>query len=319
MTIFNRHIPRWAIVSSLGALLVIVGLVVVLVFLPKPAPFDVVDLIPGSSPTLQASPSPTPEPTLSPLARQRLTVLVIGADSSAARRAKGKGVNTDVMMLASVNASHSRVVFVSVPRDTVDVPLADGGTFTGKVNAIRSTLGVDALVGAFETLLAVKIDGYVEIDMDDLTAIVDAVGGVRVNPDAPLVDAHLDLSIPAGRQVLDGATALKYVRSRYTTNDFARAARQQEVLFDIVRRLVSRETEVDVAQLVTGLGSLQTDLPLKDLPTMFAIAKQARDAKVTHLVFTPPEFFTFNGLAGLRGYILEPNIEAMRAAVKRAF
>jgi anionic cell wall polymer biosynthesis LytR-Cps2A-Psr (LCP) family protein len=170
------------------------------------------------------------------------------------------------------------------------------------------------MVDAVSSLLQVEIDGYVTIDMGDLIQLVDAAGGVRVNPQAPLVDAHLDLDMQAGRQTIQGETALDYVRTRFDT-DYARAARQQEVILQLVSRLIDPGTGVDIPALLDGLDSFETDLPLGQMPTLVEIAKRAQSADVTAQVLNPEDgFITDEGDFGDgRGYILLPNIDAMRA------
>jgi LCP family protein required for cell wall assembly len=223
------------------------------------------------------------------------------------------GANTDSIILASVSADQSEVTLISLPRDTVEIPMPDGTTWPSKVNAIYDQLGVDALVDAAATLFDVAIDGYVQVDMDDLVDLVDAVDVVEVNPSDALDDPIVDLHLEPGRQTLDGPTALAYVRTRVDT-DYGRAARQQEVLLDLVARLVSPETDVDVAALLDGLASFETDLPLDDLPTLLEIGRRAESATVTREVLQPTRFITFEGDAGDgRGYILLPDVEAIRA------
>lgn len=269
---------------------------------------------PSAAPTAEV----TPQPTLNQaLLEERLTVLLIGLDSSQTRRDQGLGANTDTLMLASVSADQSEVTLIGLPRDTVDIPLPDGSSWSGKVNGLWSQRGVEALVEAMEELFGVPIDGYAQVDMDDLVALVDAVGGVTVDPDEPLVDPIVDLEMAPGEQDVDGETALAYVRTRVDT-DYGRMARQQEVLIDLVRRLVSEETEVDVAALVDGLESFETSLPLDDLPTLLEIGRRAADADVTRQVLRPPDFIAFEGDAGDgRGYILIPEIEAIREYAAR--
>jgi LCP family protein required for cell wall assembly len=243
-----------------------------------------------------------------------LTVLLIGLDSNEPRRARGAGMNTDTLMLVSISADQSEVAMVSLPRDTVDVPLADGRTWDLKVNAIYASEGVETLVGAMEELFAVPIDGYALIDMDDMAAVIDEVGGVTVAPRRPFVDPEVRLDIPAGRQRLDGLTAVKYMRTRLDT-DYARAARQQEVLQKVVRQLLSPRTDVDIADLFAGLESFETDLPLDDLPTLIEIARRAQDAEVTDEVLGP-EYHIFEGDRGDgRGYIIQLNVETVRAFI----
>jgi polyisoprenyl-teichoic acid--peptidoglycan teichoic acid transferase len=300
--------------------LTVAVLVVVLALLAAVLAFVLLNQGDPVAPGASSQPSPTPpaETTPSPslnqaLLEERLTVLLIGVDSTEERRAQGLGPNTDTLMLASVGREQSEVTLIGLPRDTVDIPLPDGSTWERKVNGLYSERGVEALVGAMESLFAVPVDGYAQIDMDDFPALVDAVGGVQVSPPEPLTDPIVDLDLPAGEQVLDGQTALAYVRTRVDT-DYGRMARQQEVLLEVVRKLASPETDVDVRGLLDGLASFETDLPLDELPTLLEIGRRAADAPVERTILRPPDFITFEGDAGDgRGYILVPDVEAIRA------
>jgi LCP family protein required for cell wall assembly len=294
--------------AAVFGVLVVAAVVAIVLLLSRQAP------VAEPSPSLAATPSPTLNEAL---LNDRLTVLVIGLDSSEARRAQGLGANSDTMILASISADQSEVVLISLPRDTVDIPMSDGSTWESKVNGIYAALGVDALVGGVSTLFGVQIDGYVQADMDDLVTLVDAVNGVEVDPPGPLDDPIVDLHLSAGPHTLDGSTALGYVRTRID-KDYGRAARQQEVLLDLVARLVSPEADVDVPSLLMGLGSFDTDLPLEDLPTLLEIGRRAQTATVIRQVLQPPEFITFEGDNGDgRGYILIPDVEAIRAYAAR--
>lgn len=280
----------------------------------------------GGEPPPEPSPSPSPTaiPTVEPsptvalnqeLLNSRLTVLLVGLDLNAERRAPGVAGNTDALMLASVSADQSQVVLVSLPRDTVDVPFPDGTIWSAKINGLFAERGIEGLVGAMETLYGVPIDGYVTIDMDDFASLVDAVEGVTVNPPQPLSDPPIGLDLQPGEQELDGPTVLSYVRTRID-QDYGRMGRQQEVITDLVARLVDPETDVDLSQLLDALDSLETDLPLEDLPTLVEIARRARDASVERVLVQPPTMIVQEGdLGDGRGYVLVPNVEAIRAAV----
>ena len=305
MTVTQRPQGRgpWPLIAAVLALGVLAG-ALAFVLLNQPGVSS------GPSP----SPTATPEPTLNAeLLSNRQTVLLIGLDSDEARRAKGKGVNSDTIMVASLNADQSELTLISIPRDTVDIPMPDGTTWNSKINAIDASQGPDGLVGAVSELLQVDIDGWVEIDMGDLVTLVDAVNGVRVNPHAPLTDRHLRLHIQPGRQLLDGQTAEGYVRTR-VDNDFQRAARQQEVLLQLAKRLSAPTADIDIPALLDSLHSFDTDLPLDQMATLLELVRRSESAKVTTQVLDPEDgFMTFAGDRGDgRGYILEPNIEAMR-------
>lgn len=271
---------------------------------------------PTVAPTPEATSSASAEPTFTAeLLDRRWTVLYIGNDHNEARETREEPVNTDALMLVSLSADQSELTLVSLPRDTVDVPLADGSTWERKINGLYREEGMEALVGAIESLYGVPIDAHVMLDMDDFTALVDAVGTIEVSPEAPLVDPQVDLDIPAGPQEIDAATANAYVRTR-VDQDYGRMGRQQEVLLALVTRLIEPDADVDISALLDGLESLETDLPLDELPTLLELARRAADADVERLVIGPP-LITFEGDRGDgRGYILEPDVDAIRAEVR---
>lgn len=279
---------------------------------------DGTSILPSPSAISSESPSPTPEPTLNQaLLDERLTVLFIGTDSNEPRRARGAGVNADTYLLASVNGGQSEVTLISVPRDTTNIPMPDGSTWERKLNAIWAEQGSEGMVAAIESLLQVSIDAYVEVDMGEFVSIIEAVGGVTVRPEEPLDDDHLMFHLAAGEHELDGRTAQLYVRSRADT-DYGRMARQQEVLLELARRFIDPQTDVNVARLLDGLASFQSSLPMDDLPTLIEIVRRAQQAEVTRQVLEPPEYIVFEGDRGDgRGYILEPDVEAMRTFAAR--
>lgn len=267
---------------------------------------------PSASPPASASASAT---LAADLLDRRWTVLYVGTDVTAARESRGEVANTDALMLVSLSADQSELTLVSLPRDTVDVPLADGRTWERKINGLYVAEGLETLVGAMETLYGVPIDAHVVLDMDDFLSLVDAVGGVEVAPEEPLSDPKAEIDIEAGPQEIDGHTALGYVRSR-VDQDYGRMARQQEVVLALVDRLTDLETDFDLATVLEGLDSLETDLPLDELPTLVELMRRAREAEVTELLIRPP-LITFEGdRDDGRGYILEPDVEAIRASVQ---
>jgi LCP family protein required for cell wall assembly len=269
---------------------------------------------PTSEPTATPQPTPTPHPFDQAMLNHRYTVLIIGEDSDRRREARNKTTRTDTMMVVSVSPRQRHIAMISVPRDTVDIPLANGLTYTGKVNGIAWQYGYEGLLGAMEKLLGVDIDAYVKVDMDNFVQLVDAIGGVRVKNTEYLNDGHLNLALGPGTYRLDGATALKYVRSRYTTSDYARAARQQQVLLAMVRKFLNPKIDWDLDQVLPMLDSLKTDVDLADLPTLMEIGRRAREADVKTMVLTPPRFSLGYGDQGDgRGWLIIPNLAEIRA------
>jgi polyisoprenyl-teichoic acid--peptidoglycan teichoic acid transferase len=274
---------------------------------PRPSPATPTPL--ASTPT--PSPSPTPEPSEAAGEDGLITILVLGSDSDARRRAQGKGGLMDAITVVSARTDGSAVALFSLPRDTADVPMPGGGTWTRKVNSLAPALGPAAMRDSMSVLLGIHVDHYVMVDMDDFRRIVDAVGGVSVHVPRTLTDRRC--TIAAGTQHLDGQLALCYARHRATDSDYARAARHQHLLVALRDRVLSGG--IDLASLLPALGSLRTDIGLADLPALVEVARRSQNAEASMVVLSPPAYTIFAGSTPDRGWISIPNVAAIRQTV----
>lgn len=208
-------------------------------------------------------------------------ILVVGADSrddlTPAQRARyqlgGAACRcTDTILLVHVSADRDRLGVISIPRDTyVELPVsaaerADGArTSAQKLNAAYAHGGPTATVRAVESLTRVHVNHYLELDFTGFMRAVDALGGVPVHTSRPLRDPRSGLDLPAGTTVLDGGTALRYVRARSLdgAGDLGRMHRQQHLLAAVLRKATGGGVLTNPARLreVTGalLGSVRAD------------------------------------------------------------
>ena len=294
---------------------------------PSPALSTTPSQVPTATPTLARTPTPTPpQPTPPPYDSQlldhRFTVLLVGEDQSAARHARGYiGDNTDALMVVSVDPGQKRVVMVSLPRDTVNIPMANGQLWTGKVNAIANAYGIDALRQAMATLLHIRVPYYVKVNMDDFVDLVDAVGGIRIKVKTLVREDRWGLYLTPGQRVhMDGRTALHFTRARHWDSDYARAARQQQVIHALALKYTNRHTDVDVVRVLRTLAGMQTNLPLKALPTITELARRAARAVYVTQVLMPPQFsLGYGDFGDGRGWVIIPNVSAMRKQVRALF
>ncbi|HET7520799.1 MAG TPA: LCP family protein [Candidatus Limnocylindria bacterium] len=319
-----EHSRRRALRRGMDASAVLLALTLVLAACGVQAtPSPSVSALPSPTatgvPTPTASPSPTPLPTPNPLNEEllgsRFTILVVGEDVSAARRARGYiGDNTDAIMVVSVSPRQKKVVMLSLPRDNVDIPLGNGQIWSGKVNAIANTYGVDGLRQAMAALLDIEIPYYVKVNMDDFVSLVDAVGGIRVNVKTVVQEPRWGLYLTPGKAHLDGRTALYFSRARYYDSDYARAARQQQVIRALVHKYTNRNTNIDFAQVLLTLAGLDTNLDLAELATLTVLARRAVNADYVAEVLTPPTYaLNWGDQHDGRGWVIIPNVDAMRA------
>lgn len=308
---------------------------------------------PAGSGAPSAGPSSTPEPSAvgTPVAsatippwdgRERLNILLIGADE------QGGGHNTDTLITLSIDPATNQVAMFQLPRDTVDVPVPAGparklfgSVYAGKINswfvAVRNradlfpgtaqTRGYNGLKAILGELYGIEIKYFVEVNFDGFEQIVDALGGVTVNVQVPVVDDRYPAGdgylqrvyIAAGMQHMSGAEALVYARSRHGSTDFDRGARQQRLLLSLRQQTDIARVLPKVDQLATALAaSLRTDIPRELLPQLLGLAAQVDTPDVRSYIFTP-KFYQTEYAQSPRGYIIVPNVDRIRAAIRDAF
>jgi LCP family protein required for cell wall assembly len=165
----------------------------------------------------------------------RESVLVLGSDARPDELRRGEVGRTDTLLLFVADRAAPRVAMVSVPRDLwVSVP----GHGEERINAAFELGGAAVAKQTVSNVLAQRVDRYVLIGLQGVRDVVDAVGGVditvaqAIHDDTYPTDDYgvITVDIPAGRQHMDGETALRYARTRHQDSDFGRIARQQQVL-----------------------------------------------------------------------------------------
>ena len=128
----------------------------------------------------------------------------------------------------------------------------------------------------------------------------------------------MHLQLEPGPTDMDGATALAFSRTR-ADSDYARAARQQQVILALVQRWLDPSGGGD-ARAAFQLNSLETDITLGELPTLLEIGRRSAAAKVTAIVLQPPRYSLFVGIEpnSKRGWVMIPNVAAMRRYARAA-
>jgi len=234
-----------------------------------------------------------------PKYNKALNILLIGSDSRAGANAKfGRGLQldgarSDTMILLHISPKRDGATLVSFPRDSM-VPIIacgnDGAGHTGqqaqpgqleRLNATFSFGGAPCTWRTIESLTAVHIDHFVQIDFTGFQAMVNAVGGVDVCLPEAVNDpkSHLDLS--AGKHHVDGAQALAFVRERHIGlgSDLQRIQRQQYFMASLLQAATSSHVLSDPAAVLSLANavthSLTTDSGLA-VTTMAQIAGSMR-------------------------------------------
>ncbi|WP_185292987.1 LCP family protein [Mycolicibacterium litorale] len=212
--------------------------------------------------------------------------LIVGVDSrigensgmGAGTTDDAAGARSDTVMLVNIPANRKRVVAVSFPRDlSIDPmecepwnpetgaygPITDPDSpmygretvYTEyKLNSAYAVGGPKCLVKVIQKMSGLSVNRFMAVDFAGFSKMVDALGGVEVCSTEPLEDYELGTVLPtAGRQMVDGHTALNYVRARQVTTeingDYGRIKRQQRFLSSLLRSLISKEVFFSLSKL----------------------------------------------------------------------
>lgn len=183
-------------------------------------------------------------------------ILVAGKD-----RASGL---YDVMMLVSLDRVNGSACVLQIPRDTY-FEYTDRDY--KKINGAPSALGgMRAFCDSLGEALGVKIDSYISFGLDAFADAVDAVGGVEVELDEALEykdpAQELTISLPKGKQTLDGKTAEHFVRYRsgYLRGDLGRLDAQKIFMAAFFGKVSKLGTGEAIKLATTLLPSVNTDI-----------------------------------------------------------
>ena len=256
----------------------------------------------------------------------RVNILIMG-DAGGARSYDSPDL-TDTMMLVSISLGKPDIKIISIPRDTwipeiqskINSAYYWGTQKTPYFNNLGGN-GISFAKAITSEITGVPIQYGVVIDFSGFKDVIDAMGGINVNVansftdyfypipgkendtcgggDPQFMCRYETISFKAGEQFMDGATALKFVRSRHAEGvegtDLAREARQQKVIDAVKVKLMNKSVygnpQKDIAILKAVLSSVKMDM---DYPTAAIIARKTYDARNSISNYLIPEELLVN-------------------------
>lgn len=257
---FWRSMPKWAKITSVSLLTVIVLLSALAVSLRMyvrlpPAdpditlPPDDVDITPpDTTPTVTPSgelpPPETPSPTPPKVMKARSNVY------SFILAGQHDGL-TDTLMVALLDAGAMTLNIISIPRDTIikqkiSIP---------KINSVYSwggsgAKGMDALRAELRDIIGFSPANYMLVSMKGFVKLVDTLGGVNYDVPMDMYVEFENIDLKAGYQPLDGEKALMLMRFRgYGDSDYGRMKTQQKFLTALAKKILSPGTIVKIPEI----------------------------------------------------------------------
>lgn len=217
----------------------------------------------------------------------KTNIVVMGVDE----RDEDAG-RSDTLFVVMLDPKSNNISLLSIPRDTM-VKIPDRGW--DKINHAFAFGGHKLTQQTVEEFLGIQINNYVVVDFKGFKGLVDAIGGIDINVEKDMYYEdpydNLVIDLQQGRQHLDGAKAIQYVRYRDEEGDIGRIKRQQHFMAAIYEKITSTEILTKVPGLVKELVTMiKTDIPVTDMIKLAkAMNKTMKDEKGLNMAMVPGE------------------------------
>lgn len=188
-------------------------------------------------------------------------IAVFGVDSR--NSAVGKGCNSDVIMIVSINRDTGEIKLCSVYRDTY---LKTGDSTYGKINGAYCMGGPEQALKALNENLDLNLTQYVTFNWRAVATGINILGGVDIElskAEFAYINGFITETVKgtglgsvqlqhAGMNHLDGVQAVAYARLRLMDNDYARTERQRKV----IKQCFEKAKNADMQTLNDLLGNM---------------------------------------------------------------
>lgn len=275
----------------------------------------------------------------------RINVLLLGMGGEG----HDGGSLTDTMMLASFKPSIHEASLISFPRDLVS-PVSNWqkiNSINAYAEAANPGSGGEKTKNSLAELLQTDIHYYVRVDFSAFEKIIDEIGGVEIAVENSFTDYQYPilgrednpdyysrfetLSFKAGKQKMNGKTALKYARSRHAAgvegSDYARARRQQLLIEAVKNKLLSAGTllnPVTLTKLINEFNkNVSTNLEVWEILRLWELGKNIERENIINFVLNDaPDNYLISSRGEDGAFILLPrsgNFNDIRSLVKNIF
>lgn len=249
----------------------------------------------------------------------RIDILLVGIRGYDGSGEWGKGEwLADTIILASFNTLNNKVAVISIPRDLyVDIP-EHGKDKINAVYSIGETRnfgggGLQLMKGIVSHVTGVYVDHAVSVDFKGFEKIIDQLGGIAIYRATSFVeskqwlqDGHegkrywrltesatstatsttviepvaWEFYVPAGYNTMNSEEALYYARSRYSSSDFDRMRRQQEVIDAIKAKALSLGVIANPVKIFNILDAVEknvrTDMSVGAMKDLLDLAQKTK-------------------------------------------
>ena len=223
------------------------------------------------------------------------SILLMGVDSEIDGLNANAAFNGDTLMLITFNPKTLNATMFSIPRDTY-VPIACNNNRYAKINS-SAAYGTSCVIDTVEQLTDITIDYYVKINFKGVVDLVDALGGIEVDIEAPDFNYNHGINcggkfceqnsdrntsssgmiyLDPGLQLINGEEALAYARCRhlYLQSDIDRNKHQQQVVEAIAKKAASLDSLSKIEEILNAVTkNITTNISSEQILSLYDVLK----------------------------------------------
>ena len=247
----------------------------------------------------------------------RFDVLILGLRGEDDKDAKdGGALLTDTIMVLSYDKITKKASLISIPRDLyvkIDKNKKDKINTVYEYGYYHKNGGLNYAKELISKITGVYIDKALVLDFSSFEKIIDQVDGIDIVLSKPFEEKQqwgYEFYLPAGPNHLDGQNALYYARSRFSSNDFDRSRRQQEVIFALKEKLTKLNFWSDPLKTLSILNSIRsnikTDINIWNTKEILDLSKEVSSSGKVKKYVIATDNLLYESRAN-ESYILLPN------------
>jgi LCP family protein required for cell wall assembly len=216
-------------------------------------------------------------------------VLVLGSDAAEMRGEKG----SDLTRMLRVDFSNRKVTVYAFSRDlwvdtaglgltnpTVEATQLGMVFYEARRRSINTNVkaamidGTNVTARMLSNNFLISTDHYLTIDLAQIPAMVDAIGGVPINIPVTITDPWIGMVIPSGQRTLNGAQFVAYARA-IPDSDFGRIQRNNLLLDALQQKLLDPVVWGKIPQLYAQFNEvIATDLSPEQINHLTCLLKE---------------------------------------------
>jgi LCP family protein required for cell wall assembly len=192
---------------------------------------------------------------------ERVNFIILGTDFV------DNAVHSDTILFVSYSSKNKVFDIVSIPRDSyIDFEdtkykkITEVYAYLYKHSHKNKYLAAKKLVELVEKKFFVsenlnfEIPYYIVIDYDGFRKLINTIGKIKIYVEEPMHyddnAGNLHIHFDPGEYLLDGDSALKFVRYRDARGDIGRISRQQQFFNSVMKKVISPETIIRLPSIL---------------------------------------------------------------------